>query len=418
MKRKAFQITVTVLMLLAFVLVSQGFSATRRPNRPDANPGNPVTPTDFPAKFLLGIEKPGVIPEKKYFITFSNGDMNDLWRLTFVRDVENFANRYMEEFGIKFMWTNAGHNSAKQLADIESLLALKPDLLLMSANEREPLNVVKEMCDEQGVPLIILDRGIVYQPTDDPNDMYIQSQSLDFFLNGIAMGVAVVRFLTEKYGEPKGNVVELAGILGSEPGIQRSQGVKFVLKNYPNIHMIATRPAEFDRKMGYEAMRDLLETYPKGQIDCVVCGCDETGLGALQAIKEAKRDELIGALISTDAIVEYLEAIDKGEAYMTVECTPYFGLTAFEYGIRYLNGEDIPPRIMLPQRVYIRDGDPKKAELLKAHIKYCRDNNLNFVPVALGGQDVLWLPELDELYPKPWYEDPSVFEGLEPFTTY
>jgi ABC-type sugar transport system substrate-binding protein len=182
--------------------------------------------------------------------------------------------------------------------------------------------------------------------------------------------------------------------------------------------MIATRPAEFDRKMGYEAMRDLLETYPKGQIDCVVCGCDETGLGALQAIKEAKRDELIGALISTDAIVEYLEAIDKGEAYMTVECTPYFGLTAFEYGIRYLNGEDIPPRIMLPQRVYIRDGDPKKAELLKAHIKYCRDNNLNFVPVALGGQDVLWLPELDELYPKPWYEDPSVFEGLEPFTTY
>jgi ABC-type sugar transport system substrate-binding protein len=158
MKRKAFQITVTVLMLLAFVLVSQGFSATRRPNRPDANPGNPVTPTDFPAKFLPGIEKPGVIPEKKYFIAFSNGDMNDLWRLTFVKDVENFANRYMEEFGIKFMWTNAGHNSAKQLADIESLLALKPDLLLMSANEREPLNVVKEMCDEQGVPLIILDR--------------------------------------------------------------------------------------------------------------------------------------------------------------------------------------------------------------------------------------------------------------------
>ncbi len=78
MKNKSLQIGIVLVTVLVLMLASQGWTATRRPNRPDAKIGNPVTPTDFPAKFLPGIEKPGVIPEKKYFIAFSNGDMNDL----------------------------------------------------------------------------------------------------------------------------------------------------------------------------------------------------------------------------------------------------------------------------------------------------------------------------------------------------
>jgi len=67
------------------------------------------------------------------------------------------------------MWANAGNNSAKQVSDIESLLALKPDLLIVSANEAEPLSVIFGMCQELEVPLITVDRGIAKPLAwDDP----------------------------------------------------------------------------------------------------------------------------------------------------------------------------------------------------------------------------------------------------------
>jgi len=62
--------------------------------REPAKQGEALTPADFPTKFLPGISKPGVVPKKKYFVVYSNGDMNDLWRLNHVKDMEAWGNRY------------------------------------------------------------------------------------------------------------------------------------------------------------------------------------------------------------------------------------------------------------------------------------------------------------------------------------
>ncbi len=84
-----------------------GLAVSREP----ALPGKPITPTDFPADLLPGIENPGVIPEKKSFVVYSNGDMGNTWRLNHVQDFEVYGNAYSERFGIRFLWTNSGDNS-------------------------------------------------------------------------------------------------------------------------------------------------------------------------------------------------------------------------------------------------------------------------------------------------------------------
>ena len=123
------------LFILAIALVCTWSFTTMATDPPAAPKGDPVTPTDFPAEFLPGIDKPGVVPAKKYFIAFSNGDMGDVWRRTFVMDIEAWALKYVERFDIKWLWTNAGNNSALQVSQAQTLLAMKPDLLFVSPNE-------------------------------------------------------------------------------------------------------------------------------------------------------------------------------------------------------------------------------------------------------------------------------------------
>jgi ABC-type sugar transport system substrate-binding protein len=377
--------------------------------RKDAPSGAPLTPTDFPAELLPGIDSPGAIPKKSYFVTYSNGDMNDLWRLNHVKDMEAWGNAYMDRFDMKFMWTNAGNNSPKQVSDIESLVALKPDLLIVSANESEPLSAIYEFCQEVEVPFITVDRGIA-EPLawtyDD--DSYILHISMDFMWQGVVQGAAIVEYLNWKYGKPIGNVVELAGIPGSEPGIHRSIGLNMVLDQYPDIRIVATRPTEFDRKIAYETMSDWLQKFGPGEIDAVAGSFDEGNLGALQAIQEAGRDELVGPQFGIDAVLEFLEDIIKGETLITVETPPYFGMLAFEYGIRYLNGEDIPSLVMLPNRVYSSE-TPEKKEMLEKHIAMMKEHRKDFPLVEWGGQGVLSF-DVSEYYPTNWIEDPSLVD--------
>jgi galactofuranose transport system substrate-binding protein len=390
-----------ILVAIVLILVVGAFASAQK--RDPAPKGEPITPRDFPAEFLPGITEPGAVPLKKYFIAFSNGDMGDVWRRTFTLDIEAWALKYVKTFDIKWIWTNAGNNSALQVSQAQSLLSMKPDLLFVSPNESEPLMPVLQMANKMKIPVIALDREFAIK-AEEPNDMYVQVQSMDYYQNGVATGLGILMDLKEKYGKPQGNVVEIAGILGSSPGIQRSQGLHWVLDNYPDIHIIASRPGDFDRRKGYEHMRDLLEAYKPGQIDAVHVSCDAMGLGALKAIQEKGRTELIGHVHGIDGDTPALQGILDGTYGTSHECSPYYGMTAFEYAIRYLNGEKIPARVMLPTRWFTAFTPERKAELQRL-VTIAEDGNLPFPPLDAGGQVVLSIPDVKKVYGKPWWED-------------
>ena len=384
-------------------------------NKDEAFKGDSLTPADFPSKLLPGISQPWVVPKRQYLIAFSNGDMSNFWRLKFVQDMEAWGNKYTERFGVRFVWANSGANSPKQVSDIESLIAMNPDLLIVSTNEAEPLSVIYDMCEEMGVALITVDRGISRPLVgDDKDDCYILHISMDFMSHGVIMGSGIVDYLTEKYGKPIGNVVEIAGQPGAQPGIQRSIGLHLVLDKYPDIRIIASRPGDWERDKAYGIMADWLQKYPAGEIDVVASAYGEGSLGALTAIREAGRDELIGPHFSVDAILEYLEDIQKGECQAVVECPPYFGMLAFEYGIRYLNGEKIPDLVMMPLRTYM--GEPaSKRKILDEHVEMLNRTGEAFPYMEWGGQGELDV-DISEYYPKNWIEDPSLMD-LPKFTT-
>ena len=114
----------------------------------------------------------------------------------------------------------------------------------------------------------------------------------------------------------KGNLAILIGELSDEPAHGRTDGIKQVVKEqFPNIKVTREQTGHWKREPGKTIMEDWLASGQ--QIDGVAANNDEMALGALQAIKAARKIDKI-PVGGTDGTHDALESMDKGELNNTV----------------------------------------------------------------------------------------------------
>lgn len=280
-------------------------------------PVTPAPPSPTTAPAASAPTSPPAAPTKG-LVAFSQGTLENEWRVLNTKDME----KAFRDAGYDFTWTDAKADPAKQLADVEDLLAKKPVLLVVAPVEYEPLAPVKDMAAKANVPLIVIDRAI---PGEPGTGTWIALLTIDFVETGRWVAEDVVEELTKKYGEPKGNIVHITGTLGASPVIDEQKGIDEVLAKYPNIKIVASCDGKYAREPGRKCMEDLLQKFGAGQIDGVIADNDEMVLGAIQAIEAAGRTELLGWLWGKDGTKTGLEALLQGKMTMTVQTPPYFG---------------------------------------------------------------------------------------------
>ena len=113
----------------------------------------------------------------------------------------------------------------------------------------------------------------------------------DIFLEGDnkAFGRKSAKFVAERMkAEGRKNLVILTGI-PCTVDTDRVTAAKEVFAEYPDIKILDTQPALWSREKGLNVMQNLLTKHSK--IDAVWAQDDDILLGAMQAIKEAKRDK-------------------------------------------------------------------------------------------------------------------------------
>jgi ribose transport system substrate-binding protein len=99
-------------------------------------------------------------------------------------------------------------------------------------------------------------------------------------------------------------------------------------------------------------MENLIQAHGKA-ITVVYAHNDEMALGAVQALKSANmnpgKDVIV---VSVDGQKSALEAITRGEMNATVECNPRFGPVAFDTLEKFLRGEKVDAKIIVPDRFF------------------------------------------------------------------
>lgn len=189
--------------------------------------------------------------------------------------------------GVSVEIRSAHDDNRRQQEDIQYFIDKKVDLLIVTPNEAAPITPIVEEAFDKGIPVIVVDRKIL-------SDKYTAFMGADNYEIGREVG----KYLAAKLGG-KGNIVELTGLSGSTPAMERHQGFMSAISRYPDIHLLARADAAWEREPGRIIMDSLLRIYPK--IDAVYSHNDRIAPGAFEAAEKLRRAKDI-VFVGIDAL--------------------------------------------------------------------------------------------------------------------
>jgi len=271
-------------------------------------------------------------------VGFSQVGAESEWRTGNTQSIKEAA----EALGIELIFADAQQKPGNQIKAIRTFIAQQVDVIGVSPLVETGWESVFQEAKDAGIPIILVDRR-----ASVPEDLYTAHLGSDFIEEGRRAARVMVNLL-----DGKGSLVELAGTPDSAPANDRYKGFREILKDYPEIKIIASENGDFTRAMGKEVMQELLEQYGD-QIDALYSHNDDMAIGAIRAIEEyglKPGDDI--KIVSIDAIRDAFQAMIDGKLNATVECNPLLGPQFFDLALKVVNGEQVPKWIPSLESVY------------------------------------------------------------------
>ncbi len=282
---------------------------------------------------------------EKLVVGFAQIGQESGWRDAETNDVQWYAARNTDT--IELIFADAQQKQENQIKAIRNFIEMGVDVIVFPPVVETGWEAVLTECQEAGIPVILVDRGIDPSAGDE---LYTTMIASDHVWAGEQAAIVVNDLLGGA-----GKVVELEGTVGASAAVQRKQGFdEYIANNCADIEIIDSQTGDFTRAMGKEVMESFLKTYD--DIDAVFCHNDDMALGAIEAIKEAglKPGEDI-KIVGVDGVKGAFEAILAGEMNCTVECTPILAEQIFETAWKLKNGETVDKWIMSADGIYTTD---------------------------------------------------------------
>ncbi|MEM5585958.1 ABC transporter substrate-binding protein [Roseibium sp. AS2] len=285
---------------------------------------------------------PPLEEKERYKVGFSQMESNNPWRIAETKSFHDTA----ESCGWDLIATDAAGSAAKQVADVDSMIAQGIDVLFLPPREEKPLIPAVKKAKAAGIPTFLVDRSV------DPNaakagEDYVSFLGSDF----IDQGKRVAEWTIENFKGDKGVIVELEGTTGSSPANDRKKGFDDRILQDERFEIVASQTGDFARDLGRQVMETLLQAHP--DVNIVYAHNDEMAIGAIQALELAGRKPGEDVLVvSIDGTRDALQAIIDGKMGVTVESSPFFGPLACATMKRYAAGETIEPWVQVEDRIF------------------------------------------------------------------
>lgn len=258
---------------------------------------------------------PNAAAGKAVTIGFSAPAADHGWIAAITNNAKAQAGAYKD---VTFKQVEAGKDAAAQRAALDTLIAEKPDVIVLLPHDGKELNAFGLKAMEAGIPVVNLDRAF-------PDALAYRLQIKgDNYGMGVAAGHYIGKALKAKnIASPV--IGEIAGMDELELTQERSAGFKAALATY-GFTVANRRAARFTADSGQKEAQNLLQALPK--IDAIWNHDDDQGIGVLAAITAANRSEffMVGGAGSKKAIEDI--AGDKTVLKATVTYSPSMASSA------------------------------------------------------------------------------------------
>ena len=220
----------------------------------------------------------------KYTIGFSQCTGGDAWRRQMIVDMRGELAFHPE---IQLEYKDAENSNERQISDIQYFIERKVDLLIVSPNEADPITPVVEQAFQNGIPVIIVDRKT-------SSSMYAAYIGANNYEIGKLAGTYIADLL-----EGNGSVLEIWGLRGSSPAIDRHRGFSEVLSKYPGIKITGEISGKWELDTAKSQLRKAFPSLPA--FDLVFAHNDIMAYGAYAVCKEFGRQNEI-KFVGIDAL--------------------------------------------------------------------------------------------------------------------
>jgi ribose transport system substrate-binding protein len=261
--------------------------------------------------------------DKPLKAAFSNAGLQATW----CAQGKQAAEYWGKLFNVEVTWFDGELDAVKQRAAIDNMASQKWDFVAIQAFGIGTLTAPVQKMIDAGIPVIDMDTLIA--PLDQIKVHSFLAPDNEF------MGASVTQALVSALGG-KGKMIMTQGALGHTGAQGRAKGFETVVKQYPNIEVLDTQPADWSVSKTAQLWETYLTKYP--QIDAAFFHNDDMALAAYNVMKAHNRTNiLIGGV---DAMPPAIQAVLDGRMYATVRnpsCRIHGG--AIIAGVAAVNGE-------------------------------------------------------------------------------
>lgn len=165
-------------------------------------------------------------------------------------------------------------NSEEQIKDIESFIERKVDLIVVAPNEEEALRPVIEKAYDAGIKVVMIDR----KANTDKYTAYVGGDNVD-------VGRQAAKYIIDRLPNG-GNIIEIEGLASSSASQERKIGFHEVIDRHPEIHIVGSAVADWQKKKAYSVMKELGKKLGDTRVDIVFAYNDRMAIGAHDCFNE------------------------------------------------------------------------------------------------------------------------------------
>ena len=214
--------------------------------------------------------------EKTYRIAVSQCS-EDIWRDKLNNELKIGTYFYND---VELRFASADDSDEKQIEQIHQFVNEGIDLLIVAPNQVATVSPAIDEVFDKGIPVIVFDRKTNSQK-------YTAYIGADNFEMGRLMGEYIATQL-----KGKGRVLEIMGLKGSSPAIERHNGFEEAISNYPDIKIVASLQGDWTEESAIKAIKDY-----KGDlsnIDFVFGQNDRMAVGASKVLLTSSSPRFCG----------------------------------------------------------------------------------------------------------------------------
>ena len=211
---------------------------------------------------VFGMLLTGCHQQPKKFVIGVSQCSEDIWRDK-LKDELKMGEYLNDSIIVKLASSN--DDNVLQNKQVNQFIDEGVDLLIVSPNQLSAISKSVERAYDKGIPVILYDRKT-------NSDKYTAFIGCDNYTIGKSMGTFIAQQL-----QGKGRIVEISGLEGSSPALERHRGFMDAIKPYPGLQVVASEEGNWKEEGGIQAMKRILKQtqdfdYVFAHNDCLAWG--------------------------------------------------------------------------------------------------------------------------------------------------